>query len=140
MRVKPKHIALFGNFGSDNLGNEASLKAMLDFIRRMRPDAQISCICYGIEGVTAEHGTTAVPMNLPFPKSWWFGLFNRMLVGLPFRLVDAIRAFYIARGIDVFIVPGTGLLDDFSDRWQAMPFDLFKWSLAARFHRRPLPL
>jgi polysaccharide pyruvyl transferase WcaK-like protein len=140
MRAKPKHIALFGNFGSDNLGNEASLKAMLDFIRRARPDTDVTCICYDPGRARAEHNVAAIPIKLPLPKIWWLAVVNRLLAGLPLRLIDFVRALYLARRIDVFIVPGTGILDDFSERWQAMPLDLFKWSVAAKFNKRPFAL
>lgn len=140
MRVTPKHIAFFGNFGSDNLGNEASLKAMLGFIRRERPDAQITCICYGVERARAEHHVTAIPMKLPFPKKWWFATINRLLVGLPFRFLEIMRTLYLARRFDVFVVPGTGILDDFNERWQAMPYDLFRWSVSAKLYGRPFAL
>jgi polysaccharide pyruvyl transferase WcaK-like protein len=140
MRITPKHIALFGNFGSDNLGNEASLRAMLDFIRRSRPDTQITCICYAVDKAQAEHHVTAVPIKLPFPKNRLFASINRLLAGLPFRFLGIVRILYLARSFDVFVVPGTGILDDFSERWQAMPFDLFGWSLAAKIWRRPFAL
>jgi polysaccharide pyruvyl transferase WcaK-like protein len=140
MRAKPKHIALFGNFGSDNLGNEASLKAMLDFIRRVRPHTNITCVCYNPDCARAKHDVAAMPIKLPLPEIWWFAVVNRLLAGLPLRLADFVRALYLARKFDLFIVPGTGILDDFSERWQAMPFDLFKWSVAAKLNRRPLAL
>jgi polysaccharide pyruvyl transferase WcaK-like protein len=134
--AKPKRIALFGNFGTNNFGNEASLRAMLDFVRRVRPDARLTCICYGTEQVQFEHCVVAVSITWPFPKSCWFMIFNRLLGGIPFHFIDFVRAFYLARSVDVFIVPGTGILDDFGQRWQQMPFDLFKWSIAAKLGRR----
>lgn len=137
MHVKPKHIALFGNFGSDNLGNEASLKAMLDFLRRERPEAQLTCICYGVEKARAEHGVATVPITPPFPRSSWFKILNRLLLKFPFQLRDFLHALYVVRRFQLLIVPGTGILDDFSERWQAMPYDLFKWSVAAKLTRRP---
>src|SRR5437588_7865159 len=95
MRTKSRHIALFGHFGSDNLGNEASFKAMLDLIRRARPDAAVTCICYGVETVRAKHRVSAMPVNLPFPHNRWFRLFNRLLLGAPFRLLDITRALHL---------------------------------------------
>src|SRR5262245_56965258 len=38
-------IALFGLFGCGNFGNDGSLEAMLNLLRRVRPDAQLACIC-----------------------------------------------------------------------------------------------
>jgi polysaccharide pyruvyl transferase WcaK-like protein len=140
MRVIPKHIALFGNFGSGNLGNEASLKAMLDLIRHRRPDALVTCICYGVETAQAEHDVATIPIKLAFPNNRWLAKLNRLFFGIPLLLVDLVRTFYLARGLDVFIVPGTGILDDFAERWQAMPYDLFRWSLAAKIWGRPFAL
>jgi polysaccharide pyruvyl transferase WcaK-like protein len=140
MRVTPQHIALFGNFGSDNLGNEASLEAMLDFVRRARPGVRVTCICRKFERAQAEHGVAAIPIKLPNPKSWLFAGVNQLLARLPFRLVDFVRALYVARKFDVFVVPGTGILDDFSEQWHAMPYDLFKWSVAAKLNGRPFAL
>ncbi|HEY7646345.1 MAG TPA: polysaccharide pyruvyl transferase family protein, partial [Hyphomicrobiales bacterium] len=54
------------------------------------------------------------------------------------RLGDLIRAVRIARRFDVIIVPGTGILDDFGDRWTGMALQLFNWALAARLAGTPL--
>jgi polysaccharide pyruvyl transferase WcaK-like protein len=75
-----------------------------------------------------------------FPKNQLFAVCNRLLGGLPFRLLEIVRTLYMARSFDVFIVPGTGILDDFSERWHAMPYDLFRWSLASKIWRRPFLL
>ena len=140
MRVKAKHIALFGNFGSGNLGNEASLKAMLDLVRNKKPDAFVTCICYGLETAQAEHEVATIPIKLALPKNRWLLKLNRLFLKIPLLLVDVLHAAFLARNFDVFIVPGTGILDDFGERWQAMPYDLFKWSVAAKIWRRPFAL
>lgn len=132
VRIKPQHIALFGNFGSDNLGNEASLKAMLDFLRRERPELRITCVCYGVEKARKEHDVAAVAMTPPLPAHPWFQRVNRALLGFPFQFYAFMHALRVVRSVSLLIVPGTGIMDDFSERWQAMPFDLFKWGLAAR--------
>src|SRR5262245_52158361 len=97
MRVTPQHIALFGNFGSDNLRNEASLQAMLDFIRRARPSVQVTCICRGSEQAQAEHGVAAIPIKLSNPRIRWIAVANQLLARLPFQLFDFVRALYVAR-------------------------------------------
>lgn len=137
MRSRPKHIALFGNFGSDNLGNEGSLKAMLDFVRHARPDAVVTCVCYGSARAQKEHRVDAVAITMAYPAARWFRKLDPLLGGVPFRFLDLLRALYLARRFDVILVPGTGILDDFSERWQAMPYDLFKWGICAKLFRRP---
>ena len=133
----PQHVALFGNFGSDNLGNEASFKSLLDFIRLERPTIAITGICYGPARAQNEHQVQAIPLKLPFPSGSWFRILNRITGRLAYGLLDFARAIRVVRQFDVLWVPGTGILDDFSERWQAMPYDLFKWGLAARLTGRP---
>ena len=37
----------------------------------------------------------------------------------------------------MIVVPGTGMLDDFGERWRDMPYHLFRWGLACRMARTP---
>ncbi|MER9676895.1 polysaccharide pyruvyl transferase family protein [Mesorhizobium sp. M0208] len=45
--------------------------------------------------------------------------------------MDFLRAVRHIRKAKVIVVPGTGILDYFGDRPLGMPFDVFKWCLAA---------
>ena len=38
-------ITLFGNFGTQNLGNECTLEAITHNVHRYVPDAELHCIC-----------------------------------------------------------------------------------------------
>src|SRR5271167_377833 len=60
-------IALFGNFGIGNLGNEATLQAMVYNLRKHLPNAEISCICSGPENTASEYNISAAPIRSPFP-------------------------------------------------------------------------
>jgi polysaccharide pyruvyl transferase WcaK-like protein len=62
-----QRIALFGNFGRGNLGNEATLQAMVYNLRRHMPNAEISCICPGPENTASQYNISAVPIRVPFP-------------------------------------------------------------------------
>jgi polysaccharide pyruvyl transferase WcaK-like protein len=62
-----QRIALFGNFGTGNLGNEATLQAMVYNLRRYLPNAEISCICPGPENTASQYNIFAVPIRVPFP-------------------------------------------------------------------------
>ena len=62
-----QRIALFGNFGTGNLGNEATLQAIVYNLRRHLPSAEISCICPGPENTAAKYNISAVPIRAPFP-------------------------------------------------------------------------
>src|SRR2546427_6806096 len=50
-----KHISIFGNFGTQNLGNEYTLQAMIQSIRRYLPDATVSCICSNPDDTSARY-------------------------------------------------------------------------------------
>jgi len=68
MRPDPtrRRIALFGNFGAGNLGNEATLQAMIYNLRRYMPNAEISCICSGPETTASEYKISATPIRPSF--------------------------------------------------------------------------
>ena len=51
----PGKISLFGMFGVGNLGNEATLQAMLHNVRRFLPNAEVSCICAGPEAAAQDY-------------------------------------------------------------------------------------
>ena len=53
-------IGLFGLFGCGNSGNDASLEAMLIFLRRLRPDYDITCICPQPDTVARSHSVAAI--------------------------------------------------------------------------------
>src|SRR5262249_34951708 len=62
-----RRIALFGNFGTGNLGNEATLQAMVYNLRKHLPNAEITCICPRPENAASEYNISAVPIRAPFP-------------------------------------------------------------------------
>jgi polysaccharide pyruvyl transferase WcaK-like protein len=129
--VAPR-IALFGNFGTGNTGNESSLAAMIRSLRRICPDARLSCICYAPETVTADHGVAAVPLRWQGPRHLAWRLLNRLLLRVPAEAVRIAKTIGALRTVDVMILPGTGTLDDFGTGPFEWPFDLFKWCVAAR--------
>jgi polysaccharide pyruvyl transferase WcaK-like protein len=73
MRPDPtrRKIALFGNFGTGNLGNEATLQAMVYNLRRHLPNVEISCICSEPENTASEYKICAVPIRATFPIWRW---------------------------------------------------------------------
>jgi polysaccharide pyruvyl transferase WcaK-like protein len=69
MSIDPtrRKIALWGNFGTGNLGNECTLEAMLLNIRRYITNVEITCICTGPEDAALTHHIPAFPIRAPFP-------------------------------------------------------------------------
>lgn len=117
----PKRIGLFGNFGTGNFGNEASLEAMIVFLRQTQPEAELTCVCFDPERVQRDHGIAAVSIAWSGPSLLFLGKF-----------ANWIHAFRIVRKFDVLIMPGTGILCDFCSLPSGIPYALFRWCLAAK--------
>ncbi len=132
VQTRAKRIILFGVFGHGNIGNDASLEAMLAFLRQARPDAELACVCTGPQVVRAKYHIPAISVSWPRSDNRFFRNFNRLFFKVPGRVVDLFYTLKAVGRFDVMIIPGTGILDDFGDRPWNMPYALFKWCLAAR--------
>ena len=164
MRTDPtrRRIALFGSFGTGNLGNEATLQAMMCNLRRHLPNADISCICPEPENTASEYNISAVPIRAPFPI-WklssvsskndepsggsnggvsgtamephrWFRL--PRICAYPF--LEAYRWFKgIAslRESDLLIMTGTGMVGDYAITPLGLHYDIFRWAVIAKLCR-----
>lgn len=132
-------LVLFGLFGAGNFGNKASLHSAVEAARRLAPDARVVSVCAVPEVVTAALGIDAEPIMMsrwedPYarlPKA------GRLLVRPLIEAARAREAARFLRGVDAVVVPGTGILDDFGVRPQQMPWDLFRWTLIAKFTKTP---
>lgn len=136
-------IALFGIFGVRNLGNECTLDAMLHNVRQRLPEAGVYSICYEPEDTVRQHHLPAIPITPRPAKASAVGqasgttrLFARLL-RIMFRRIPGEVLHWLAvarslRGTDVVIMTGTGMLTDFSTNALGYPYDVFKWSLAAK--------
>jgi len=138
--AKRKHtkIAFFGNFGQKNLGNEATLQAILCRLRKSLPDAEMICICTGPAETRVAYNIAAVPIHALFVnselfRSNQFGRFVRKIfVGIPSEFYRWILAIATLAGTEALIVPGTQFLsDNLTGPW-GWPYMTFRWSLAAK--------
>jgi polysaccharide pyruvyl transferase WcaK-like protein len=124
-------IALWGNFGTLNLGNECTLAAALDNLRACLPAATFLCVCCEPRDAAARHGIAAVPMAAR--KAWRGG--PKPLRVLRWLWVEArewLRALRLAGGIDALLVTGTGVLTDTDEGTFGLPYQLFKWCVCTR--------
>ncbi len=140
LEKKGKKISFFGHFGLGNFGNESTLKAMLYHLRRLVPDAEVTCICTGPEGAAATHNITTVPISCVFLRGWAPRhritiLLRRVFIGIPSEVYRWLKALRTLKGTDVLIVPGTGLLTDAYGLFSWGPYNMFKWSLVAKLCR-----
>ncbi|HWP25088.1 MAG TPA: polysaccharide pyruvyl transferase family protein [Xanthobacteraceae bacterium] len=133
MTAARQTIGLLGLFGHGNFGNDGSLEAMVAFLRRVRPQADLVCICSGTEIVERVYGLRTVAVNWPPPSNRIVRAIDAALLRFPSRFCRLIQKINFVRKVDVIIVPGTGILDDFGERpLNGMPATLFVWSLLAR--------
>jgi polysaccharide pyruvyl transferase WcaK-like protein len=130
MQTSVQRIGLFGHFGAGNLGNDGSLEAMLSFLRNARPSAELTCICADPAKIEQEHGLQSIRIGGDEATTGLPGVLQRFQP--THKLLQGLHAFARARKFDVIIMPGTGILDDFSDTFLEMPIKLFTWCLAAR--------
>ncbi len=134
--VKPLRIALLGQFGVGNFGNDGSLEAMILSLRQTCPEAELTAICMDPGIVRQTLGIEAVKMTRPGIRTPWLDRVNRMLGRLPYKLYGPIRVFHILRDFDALVLAGTGAFDDFGDTPYGMPYVFLKWMLLARLRRR----
>jgi polysaccharide pyruvyl transferase WcaK-like protein len=132
----PARIGLFGLFGSGNSGNDGSLEAMILYLREVRPDAELVCFCACSAGaadlVARSFHVPAIPFALAKPEARLLRILDRVSLRAPRQLASLVRAIMLIGRVDLLIVPGTGILDDFQDGPLGMPLVLFGWCLAAR--------
>jgi polysaccharide pyruvyl transferase WcaK-like protein len=135
-------ITLFGQFGTQNLGNECTLEAMLANIRTYLPDARVECVCTHPADTAARHGIQARAMSYrdgarhAAPR-WPFTnpivrFLRRLLFRVPREVIDCLRAFRALAGTTIFLVPGTGILGDFGTGVLGLHYELAKWTFIAR--------
>ena len=133
-RVK---ISFFGHFGTLNTGNESTLIATLTRLRSLYPDAEFCCICTGPQSVTLRDGIDAVPITTRAVRIWdrerpLYVRLGMAPVGIAAEFGQWIRAFRMLKGSTMLIVPGTGLLTDAYGLIGWGPYNIVKWSVAAR--------
>lgn len=129
-RAQALRVALFGGFGIGNFGNDASLEAVLNFLRAERPDVKISSICSEPAAVSAKYGVPAIPTMRKLPGPW--RLIDTLLLRQPSAWSNWLNRLDAVRGCDVIVVAGTGVFDDFRDTPLGWPSRLLLWCLAAR--------
>ncbi|MGO8861383.1 MAG: polysaccharide pyruvyl transferase family protein [Acidimicrobiales bacterium] len=139
--VEGARIGLFGLLGSGNIGNDASMEAILQYLQARHPSAVIDVMCSGPKRVTAEYGLDAVQM-------FWFDRHQDRLsskpwslLRVPSRIVDVFRVSGWVRRHQVVIVPGAGVLEaSLPLRPWNTPYGLFLLTASGRLFRTKVAL
>jgi polysaccharide pyruvyl transferase WcaK-like protein len=107
----PVRVGLFGKLGSGNIGNDASMEAVLQFLQADHPDAIVDAMCGGAALVADRYGIPATPLN-------WFQRYESHIPGpvrIPLKIlgkgIDVGRTAAWVRRHDAVIVPGMGVLE-----------------------------
>jgi polysaccharide pyruvyl transferase WcaK-like protein len=132
-------IVLLGGFGTGNIGNEASLAVALREFRGRVPGADIVVVCPGPEDVEQRHRVSAVSLSMGSRRfgaslGWRPARITARMIG---ELARWVSVFRFVRSASMVVVPGTGMLDDYSVGPLEMPYDLLGWSVVTRAARRP---
>lgn len=134
---KRSKIVIFGNFGTGNFGNEATLQAVHLNLRRLMPDAEFACICSSPVVASAIHNIAAFPISPTMitgwtPKGRVARILRSIVFGIPNELYRWVAGFRLLKGADALIIPGTGLLTDVHDLLSWGPYGVFRWSVLAK--------
>jgi polysaccharide pyruvyl transferase WcaK-like protein len=133
-----RKIALFGTFGTGNLGNECTLQAMLFNIRRRVPNARVSCICRNPEETASTYGIRAVairemPLRGTNNRAW--RLLRKIFLGIPVDLYRWLSVINGLMGSHMLIMTGTGMLSDSGIGPLGLHYDILRWSVVAKLCR-----
>ena len=109
MSARRPRIGLFGLLGSGNIGNDASVEAIMRYLRTEYPDATVDAMCKGWQRMRDRYGIAATPLQWQqeHVRPGWPG---KALTALG-KVIDGFRTAGWVRGHDVVIIPGMGILD-----------------------------
>jgi polysaccharide pyruvyl transferase WcaK-like protein len=136
-------VAFFGNFGTRNLGNEYTLRAIVDSARAYVPGIKVMCVCTNAGETTATHHIPAVPISDRLAPRAGSGdrrrddnpllrLARRVVVRAPLELVQWVKAYRALRATTMLVMTGTGMLSDFGIGPFDLHYEILKWSIVAK--------
>ncbi len=133
-------IAFFGIFGIQNLGNECTLQSILQNARLRLPGAEMCAISFNTADTEQRHQLAAIPVTVQnFGKVARSGGIAgklakvvRLAKRVPSEINEWRQAVKSLRGTDVVVMTGTGMLTDYMTTASGFPYDVFRWTRAAR--------
>jgi polysaccharide pyruvyl transferase WcaK-like protein len=102
-------VGIFGKVGAGNIGNDASMEALLGYLRSDHPDAVIDAMCTGPDTLRSRYGIDAIQL-------FWHNRFKASgvtatILKVVGRGLDTFRTVGWVRRHDVVVVPGAGVLE-----------------------------
>ncbi len=137
--VTGRRVGIFGLFAGGNLGNEATLAATLYGLSQSDHDCQVTLISQQPDAPSGLPGTARRWSHDPLPVAPLLDNFR------PVRLRNTVRALLEnlthplrrlllrrrCRELDLLLVAGTGIADDFGQEPHQVPLHLLYWCQAA---------
>jgi polysaccharide pyruvyl transferase WcaK-like protein len=123
-------VALLGQYGVGNLGNEGSLDAFLALMRAHVPSYKPVIVAQNADRAAALHAgvpTIAMSHNQALP-SWLPRAVKRILN----KLLDIPYALRTASEWDALVVAGSGTFEQLGVRPGGLPWDMFRLAAATR--------
>jgi polysaccharide pyruvyl transferase WcaK-like protein len=135
-----RRVTFCGYLGSGNLGNDATLEAVIAWLKSTHPEVELRCITPSPDAVSARYGIPS--MHLARSSSVKGGnQVKRASRKLLDRLLDVPRSYMMAGSGDAIVVPGMGVLEDtLGVRPWNLPLSLFLIAAACRIRGRPFVL
>jgi polysaccharide pyruvyl transferase WcaK-like protein len=140
-RTASIRVGLFGILGSGNLGNDGSLEAVVNYLRRLDDDVELRFFCMGPDEVGARYGAPAESLQWYEPHAGNASGLPAVALKVMGKLLDPFRTLAWVRHNDVVIVPGMGVLEaTLPLRPWAFPYSLFWLGITARLTRTRVAL
>lgn len=128
-------IALLGQFGSGNSGNDGSLEAMIKLLQSRIPDVELHSICANPRTITDRYHIEASWHGRLVLRNPLLRKLSKLLGDVPRNVLSIYIMIRILKRVRWLIIPGTGILDDFQESLLGWPFVVFRWCLIARLLR-----
>jgi polysaccharide pyruvyl transferase WcaK-like protein len=132
-------VSFYGNFGAGNLGNECTLQAIIEQILHYQPDAQMLCFCTDPKDVQSRHHIAALPCAVVRTGSWGGSSLRRFLRivfrWIPLEIAHWVRCIGPLNRSDMFIIAGTGIVNDYLTGPLGWPYEMFRLSVLAAILR-----
>lgn len=143
--MRQRRITFYGNFGTQNFGNEWTLHAIVRNLLERMPDARFQCLCTTPEDTRQRHGMPAFRSHAQYPawldaEKWGRGRFlvkvvRKLLFRIPVEIWHWAKGVRIMSRSDMLIVPGTQVVSDYNTGPWSWPYDIFMWCLLAKLCR-----
>jgi polysaccharide pyruvyl transferase WcaK-like protein len=155
-KKKVRSVGLWGHNGTGNMGNEATVSAIIQNLRKRLPDISLYGYAWNPQDTRKRHGIISFPINRKSSDNetstppadstgLWITEWKTRLKKYPMaynglkwlltpllELLFSIQACRSINGIDLMLVVGTGLIADTFGGYANYPYSLFRWSLYCR--------